>query len=253
MILSRIKQRELHIWWANLRDFDLAVPVLWSVLAACERARAEQYHLLREKENYIIRHGMLRLLLASYTAQSPSSLNLAAGGREEPEARTSPAGGGVYFNMSHSGDMAVYGFAAACPVGVDVEHLQPISQCERIAREYFSQTEVENLMALPEEFRAKRFMDLWTRKEALLKATGVGPAGGKMRHHTCQAEPVRPNRKDLSQALHSSGGWCVRSFSPLAGYVAAVAYRKRNLDLICRGTPAFFRGNTRLHAPATRN
>lgn len=238
IVSPRVRQEELHIWWAHRRDFDLAIPVLRSVLSPSEQARAEQFRLHRDKDNYIIRRGMLRILLSSYVGQSPSSLNFTIGTNGRPELQSYLGRDGIHYSLSQSGDVALYAVTGACPVGVDVEYLQPIPHCEQKAREFFPQAEAESLMVLPEEFRVKRFFDLWTRKEALLKAMGVGLGSGRC--YISQTAPMGPNLKRLSEASHLSTGWYVHSFSPVTGYVGAVAYRKPNLDLICRGTPAFF-------------
>ena len=254
IVSPRVRQEELHIWWANLRDFDLAIPALKSVLSPSEQAKAEKFRQPRDKDNFIIRRGMLRILLANYVGQSPSSLNFAVGTNGKPELQTHLSRDGVHFNLSQSGDLVLYSMTGACPVGVDVEFIQPIPQCERIAREFFSPAEAESLVALSEDLRVKRFYDLWTRKEALLKATGLGLGSGRMGRYISQAQSGLMSFDNLSQAFRMASGWYVRSLSPVAGYIAAVAFRKPNLDLICRGTPGFFTDEWNEYlAPGPRN
>ena len=240
MVVPQIKQEELHIWWANLRDFDSDLPSLQSVLSPWEQARAERFRFLRDRDNYIICHGILRMLLGSYVGQSPSDLSLTIGACGKPELRAGSGGGGIHFNLSHSRDLVLCGITGACPIGVDVEYLQPIPRCERIAREFFSQTEAESLRALPREFRTQHFFDLWTRKEALLKATGDGLGHGQTIRHAFLSEPQASDLTDESMPMRVSAEWRVRSFSPTPGYIAAVAFRNPNLDLSCRTVPAFF-------------
>ncbi len=242
-IPPQINQEELHIWWANLREFDLAVPALWAVLSPWEQAQAEQCPSPRAKENYIIRRGMLRMLLASYIGQSPSGLNFTNGPHGKPELQTRPDGNGVYFNLSHSADVAVYGFTGACPIGVDVECLHPVPHYEQLARDFFSPSEVEGLMSLPAEFRVKRFLDLWTRMEALSKAVGDGLDDGPKADLRTPAWSETSGLAESSEGLNDFTGWFVRSFSPVPGYVASVAFRNPHLDVICRGTPGFFSGD----------
>lgn len=238
MVSSQIKHDTLHIWWANLREFDLAVPAMWSVLSPWERARAGRFHFLRDKDNYIIRHGMLRMLLGAYAGQSPADLDITIGAYGKPELRNGHGESKIHFNHSHSADMALYGFTGACPLGVDVESVRPIPQYERIAREFFSQAESEKLMDLAEESRTEYFFDLWTRKEALVKAMGTGLGSAQAARYASLPEP------ESSDLMGSSPGasdeWNIRSFSPREGYVAAVAFQKPNLKLICNSTPGFF-------------
>jgi 4'-phosphopantetheinyl transferase len=242
MTTSQIEQGELHIWCVNLRDFDVVAPALRSVLSDWEQARAERFRFLRDRNNYIISHGILRMLLGNYAGHSPTDLNITLGTFGKPELRNSPGGNEIHFNLSHSGDMVLYGVTGACPIGVDLEFVRPIPECERIAKEFFSQAETESLMALPEGSRTELFFDIWTRKEALLKAKGVGLGSGEMGRSLSQAETVVPHPKEPSKSFRFSTEWYVRSFSPVPGYVASVAFRNPDLDLICRGTPSFFSG-----------
>lgn len=234
MKIPQIEQNEAYIWWANVRDFDLVLPELWPVLSPAEKERAERYRFLRDKDNFIIRHGMLRALLGAYVEDLPSRLNFTIGSNGKPKLHTRFGEKEVYFNLSHSGDVALCGFTGSCPIGVDVEFVHPVPDCEQIAREFFTPTEAESLKALPEESRTNRFFDLWTRKEALVKATGAGLAndqavlwapGGDLR----VSDPVA-----LPLASPATNGWCVRSFTPVEGYIAAVAFQEINLNLIFR-------------------
>jgi 4'-phosphopantetheinyl transferase len=240
VIPPQIKKEELHVWWANLRDFDLAVPALWSVLSHWERARAERFRLPRDKDDFIIRHAMLRMLLGAYVGCYPSRLDLPMGPNGKPEPRHHFEIEGIHFNLSHSGDVALFGFTGACPIGLDVEQIQPVPHCERIASETFSHAETKSLMALPRELRFGRFFDLWTRKEALLKAVGDGLRPGRTARPRIVPRPDGSRPSHPSPPAEAPGEWHVHSFSPREGYVAAVAFQKPDLDLICRTTPAFF-------------
>ena len=239
---QQIKQEELHVWWVNLRDFELAVPALWPVLSPLEQARAERHRSLRDKDKYIIRHGMLRMLLATYLRQAPSSFNFTIGDRGKPALRTRLAAGPLHFDTSHSGDVVLYSFTSNCPVGVEVEFLQPVRGWEQIAREVFSQSEAESLMALPDELRFKRFFYLWTRKEALLKATGDGWGIDREASFGFLPRPESSRAIGAKPASGTSAEWHVRSFLPVPGYVAAVAFQDPDLSVICRCAPGFFSG-----------
>lgn len=221
----------MHIWWANLRDFDQDVHILNPLLSPAERERAGRFRFLRDKSNYIISHGILRVLLAGYVKESPSALNFAFGAHGKPELRQSPRGGKIYFNLSHSEDLALYGITRACPIGVDVEYLCPLSDLESIAQDILSKNEIESLMGLPGEHRSKYFFTLWTRKEALIKARGEGladlqsirtffPAILDVSKYTAELPPVL----DCVQ-------WHVRSFIPARNYIGAVAFRNPDLNL----------------------
>jgi phosphopantetheinyl transferase len=104
-------------------------------------------------------------------------------------------GGAVHFNASRSGELAVVAVSDV-PVGVDVEQHRAIADPAAFARRfYFDTTDQRELMRL------------WCRKEAWLKARGIGLAG--------VAERV---------SMHESPpGWFVADLESSGGYSAAVA------------------------------
>ena len=79
--------------------------------------------------------------------------------------------------MSHSGDLAVIGFALGCEVGIDVEQLRDVGHLEQIARRFFHPSETSAVLSTPESARNLAFLRCWTGKEAILKALGTGIVG----------------------------------------------------------------------------
>ncbi|MHA6205695.1 4'-phosphopantetheinyl transferase family protein [Dyella soli] len=82
------------------------------------------------------------------------------------------------FNWSHSSDQALIAIARGVTPGIDLERLRPHPRAVHIARRYFSPDETAALERLPEEQRDRAFLELWTAKEAVLKALGRGIAFG---------------------------------------------------------------------------
>jgi len=132
----------------------------------------------------VVGRGILRSILSSYLDFDPLTIPLSRSAQGKPqfdnlqhpqrEFDTS----GVSFNYSHSGDFIVYAFCrwADTPVdiGVDVEHCLRRNALQKIAKRYFTVAEVAALDALPELEKADYFFQLWTLKEAYLKARGEG-------------------------------------------------------------------------------
>jgi 4'-phosphopantetheinyl transferase len=113
----------------------------------------------------------------------------------------------------------VYAIARERNLGIDVEHVRPESAGEDIAKRYFSAREVSDLRTLPAEARVEGFFHCWTRKEAYLKATGMG-LQIPLDSFSASLLPGQP-----AQFL---GGveprWHMAAFHPAEGYVAAVVY-----------------------------
>jgi len=216
---------DIHLYCAAPADFHFDLPRLAALLSPSERARAERFRFPHHHDSYIIRHGILRTLLARYLGQEPASIEFRYGEFNKPEISnpTEP----IHFNDSHSADLVLYGFTRACPIGVDIEHLRPVEHFQQIAAHYFSAREVKLLNELPEADRIRGFFSLWTRKEAFLKGTGEG-----IGQNLAKIE-VTPYEKPEILATHfgNPSEWQMESLVPAKDYLVAVALRGRNSSL----------------------
>ena len=78
------------------------------------------------------------------------------------------------FNLSHSNNLALFGFTRLGEIGVDIEYIRPDFNGDDVARRFFSPAEVACLSELPPVERYKAFFSCWTRKEAFVKARKLG-------------------------------------------------------------------------------
>jgi len=83
----------------------------------------------------------------------------------------------VDFNLAHTRGLVVMAAGRRVQLGIDVERFERRRSLE-IARRYFSAREIAAFEALPADAQPRRFVELWTLKEAYLKAIGTGIAGG---------------------------------------------------------------------------
>ncbi len=161
---------ELHIWRATLDVGGEQANRLSQILSDDERARAGRFHFERDRVRYIAGRAQLRMLLADYLDAAPAELVFRYGDNQKP----SLAVPGPQFNLSHSGALALYAVTAHVEVGIDVELHDPEFAGQRIPERFFSPDEVHALRALPAQQQARGFLELWTRKEAFIKARGDG-------------------------------------------------------------------------------
>jgi 4'-phosphopantetheinyl transferase len=139
----------------------------------------------------------------------------------------------LHFNLAHSGDLALVAVSRCCPVGVDVEEIRPMNDAQDIAARFFSQREARELDGLPFNQQREGFFNLWTRKEACLKATGEG-----LSEMLSQVEvtfvPGRP-----VHLVHYSGEpdackrWTLAELRPSAAYIGALAAPVPALRIAC--------------------
>jgi 4'-phosphopantetheinyl transferase len=161
---------DLHIWQATLDVGGPEADRLQRILSEDERERAARFHFERDRIRYIAGRAQLRMLLADYLDASPRELVFQYGANNKP----SLAGPGPRFNLSHSGGLVLYAVCAEVELGVDVELCNPDFAGERIPEHFFAPDEVLALRSLPEHLQARGFLELWTRKEAFIKARGDG-------------------------------------------------------------------------------
>ncbi len=123
---------------------------------------------------FTVAHGRLRLLLASVLGMAPGEIEFAAGRHGKPYLAGVAAGSDLCFNLSHSGDVGLVGWAQGRDIGVDVEVWRPMRDEAALVRRYFSPAEIAAYEALPAAGRTEGFFNCWTRKEAYIKAVGRG-------------------------------------------------------------------------------
>lgn len=166
---ATLRDGEILIVEARLsRSLDL-LDGLREHLDSTERARADRFLHSADTSRMVLGRGIARAALGALMRVRPAAVEFAANAHGKPEARGGPA-----FNVSHSGDVVLVAIAAAGRVGVDVEHARELRDMESLARSTFRAEETAAVLGAPEGDRRSAFYRVWTRKEAILKALGVG-------------------------------------------------------------------------------
>jgi len=157
-------------------------------LSAQELERAERIAGPLEQRLWSRSRGVLRDLLGHYLKADPGSLELAVGSHGKPRLGGRWGGCGLHFNLSHSGELALYAFTTCGAVGVDVQVLREPSRSAQgnraaLAARVFGAEETARLEKLGPQSRERELLRLWTRHEAELKlrGTGIGAARGEDR------------------------------------------------------------------------
>lgn len=163
-----------------------------AVLSADERARAARLRDAVHRERFVLAHAFLRRELAARIGTPPAAIAFDFGPAGKPQVK------GLEFSLSRSGELAALAVSSCQAVGVDIEQIRPID-VELIAAHHFALREALALAASPEPLAC--FFRLWTRKEAVLKANGLGIV-----HSLAKLPSAR-----------------VIGFVPADGYVGAVA------------------------------
>jgi 4'-phosphopantetheinyl transferase len=219
----RLETSQCHVWVAPLTAGAAEFSRLFNTLSPSERERAGRFHFEKDRNTYVQSHGILRSLLGFYLETKPEMLSFSASIFGKPYLSRPFDHLDLRFNLSHSNGMALFAFTRSHDVGVDIEHLHRLSDWEPVAEMMFSPCERAELAALSPEHRLIAFFNGWTRKEAVLKATGEGIASG-MKQIQVSLTPALPCRLVGCQggALHGTE-WSLRHLDPAPDFVGAVA------------------------------
>jgi 4'-phosphopantetheinyl transferase len=142
-------------------------------LSADEHARRDRFVFPRHQRRFATAHVLLRQLLGSVTGVDPAALAFDIGPQGKPSLAGPPGVGA--FNLSHSDDIGLLLWApGGGDWGVDVERLRAVPDADDVARLVFTPQECQEWAEGDAAGRTRRFLRLWTRKEACLKAIGSG-------------------------------------------------------------------------------
>lgn len=197
-------------------------------LSADEVARARRFHFERHRRRYVVCRGALREILAVHLGVTARDVEFVQGANGKPALAPSWAGSGLEFNVSHSDELALVAVGQWRRLGVDVEKVWPLRDAAELVARFFSTREKEAFQRLNSDLQPQAFFNLWTRKEAWLKATGEGIA-----HRLSQVEvsfmPGEPARLlNIPIDLSGTNRWALAALAPAAGYIAALAAEDSN-------------------------
>jgi 4'-phosphopantetheinyl transferase len=208
-----IPGRNADIWRLNinlnsplLEDFKL-------ILRQDEIDRTNRY--LREKDRirFIVSRGALRQILGMYLNMPPVAIEFAEGKNKKPYI-VNPGDRGLHYNLSHSNNWIVIAIANS-EIGIDTEFVNPDFDYREIITDVFGPGEVD---FIKKGNSLKRFFTLWTRKEALIKATGQGM------DENFKAIPSMDGDHVLRDNIVSTDSdWLITSLELDENYLASVA------------------------------
>jgi 4'-phosphopantetheinyl transferase len=162
VLIGLVETREWQPWFADA----------YALIDARERARAERQRRAQDRETLVLAYAMHRLLLGQVLRVAPAEVQL---GRDDLGCPRL-ADGAAHTSLSHAQGWVAVAIAVGGPVGIDLEPAARASELPEIAARICHTSETAALAGLPAEARARALLALWVRKEAFLKAEGIGLA-----------------------------------------------------------------------------
>ena len=173
--LRYVPEETVHIWAFDLRCDNSLTCTFFKLLSDDEIARSQRFKSELNRTDFIVAHGLLRMVLAQYCGIRAHQLRFLSSNAGKPSII--PAEGAAsspFFNLSHCSGRMLLAIAANSDIGVDLENEQDGSHVGEIAARFFVAAEFVAIMACPESERVATFFRYWVAKEAVLKATGAG-------------------------------------------------------------------------------
>lgn len=167
-----IPNDEIHIWTSSLALSSQKEHQYQSLLNPDEQVRASQFYFPKHRTRFIAARVILRKILSLYTYTKSEKIKFNYGVYGKPFLAF-PINTNLQFNLAHSDNLAIYAVTRNYLVGIDVEKIQADEKPD-VAKRFFSLEENTALLAVPKYERAKAFYRIWSRKEAIIKATGKG-------------------------------------------------------------------------------
>lgn len=201
---------DVEVWWARIEQ---AQPEFIADLDAVEQQRYTAYRREEDKARFLLGVTMVRRLLGARRSLPPASVVLDRACRDCGKPHGKVRAEGIELSVSHSGDWVGLAIGTA-PVGLDVEQLNPALEVDGVARMSLAPEELAELAKAADKPWA--FARYWTRKEALLKATGDGIAG-------LQSVVVSPPDQPPAVLRWDSGPAQLKDLNPDDTHAAALA------------------------------
>lgn len=157
------------LWRVDLPD-DVAVPD--RLVGAQERTRAARLRDRVERLRFKASYALLRSVLSAIGVGPEDGIEFVCDDRGKPRL----VGNGFRFSLSRSGAAVLIGVSESCEIGVDIEWVRQVPDLEALARNHLSEAEYAVWSRLGAGAKNLSFLRCWSRKEACVKAVGVGLA-----------------------------------------------------------------------------
>jgi len=145
-----------------------------SLLSVDEQTRHARFVFARDRRDFAAAHALLRRQLSMHADVPPAAWTFEVAPDGKPHLSRACVGAGLDFNLSHTRGLVACAVGRGADIGLDVESIDRNVDGRDIGARYFSPGEVALLDACDATARPARFIELWTLKEAYIKAIGRG-------------------------------------------------------------------------------
>jgi len=171
--LEQLSSSHIDLWFITPTQIsDLLFNYLKTLLTKKEKDKLAHYKNSKAQHTALITRAICRLVLSQYTNTTPSDLSFIKNQHGKPELTNNS--NKIRFNLSHNNDLIIIAICAKDDIGCDIENPLRKVNIEPLTRRYFSEQEHLEICTLTPKIQQQRFFEMWTLKEAFVKATGIG-------------------------------------------------------------------------------
>lgn len=207
---------EVHLWFATLDQLRPNASAFEASLDPVEIERADRFRFPTDRERFVLGHGLLRSLIGRYLDRDGSLVRYARG----PFGKPFLEGKDLRFSFSDTKDAVLVAFAHGAEIGADIETMERTVDHDGVSEHYFTTEETADIASA--EDGKRRFLELWTRKEAVLKASGVGIMDDL---HVLRVNGAKQEMAITHEAFiaHAAAEYHVHTWAVDKGHIASLA------------------------------
>jgi 4'-phosphopantetheinyl transferase len=221
----------VHVYRISLDVPEADILQMSHLLSPDEIARANRFVFPNYRAHFIAARAQLRMILSRYLNQSPADLMFDYNEYGKPAIATPRSD--LQFNISHSHELGLVALTRERLIGVDIERMRSDIDYAQISRQFFAPSEVQKLSDLPIEMQLEAFYACWTRKEAFIKARGLGLTI-PLDQFEVSFTPSAPARLLYSGSNPiAERDWSIFELKPGTGYTAALAVQDSDWEIQC--------------------
>ena len=226
-------ENDVHLWYSSLDLSASSYEQLEATLDRDERRRAKRFCFELERARFVSGRGLLRRILGYHSGIKPSELRFDYSSRGKPSLTDTFRGHKILFSLAHSDGNVIYAVALDREIGVDLERIVRIDELEQIANRFFSDQEKGALHALAGYAKREAFFEIWTAKEAYLKACGDGLAHPLDKIDVLLGPGRSTCKLRIKGDMRENSRWSLKLLRPASRFTAALVVEGSNYRLAC--------------------
>lgn len=226
-----ISPGQVHLWFFATDHFYGRLGKLKSNLSRSESERADSFLCDTTRWRYLVIRGLLREIIGNYLHLPPAAIVFESGPFGKPHIIVGQNSSHMHFNLSYSNSKALVGISCQ-EIGVDIEKMAGLNNLAAMVTTYFTLREQKAFHLISREDRFSFFYSHWVRKEAFLKAQGIGlgdhiskaevlPCDWKKRHSGETFGRSRFLGQRCTKGMVWKKKWLVEEIEVFSGYKSA--------------------------------